>query len=103
MYHTLNFPLITYAQTKYRSCSICFVFECKTELEVIEIELTLSHQIIGVLSVLTSSSLNNDLIHIILAIVLATLIKSAFVLDLDTLFYFLAHHDIGFFLDRYNT
>ena len=69
----------------------------RTGLAVSDIALMLSHQIVALLLVFTCNSLSSDYIHMIYDAVLAMLLYSASILDIDTVDFFLAHQDTGFF------
>lgn len=76
-----------------------FVCAC-TGLAVSDIALILSRHLVALLLGLIYCSFSKDCIHMILAVVLAILLYSASVLDLQTVDCFLADRDIGCFQEK---
>lgn len=90
----VELSLFTRTRTKYKSSSICFVLECNAGLTIREIVLSLSHQMVD-LRMLIFSSPSSDSSQITSAVVLARLLYSDSVLDLEIVGCFREHHDTG--------
>ena len=98
---TNTFFYRTFSLTKYRSNSTCFVLACNIGFVASCTALKLSHQIIGILVVVTLNSSSKEVNQVNSPTMIARLLYSASVDEREILYYFLEDHDTKFSTKKY--